>query len=155
MGLKGTLSLGIQSMKVHHQPTERVSKYANIRVESITTLNLPECKLFLQSNVVAKAPKIPQTFPVHKVIRHMSKNVIVCLQFFNLSSDQKFFFTQYHQKEGDPEICGHEGMNVKANVILQNLDKLRMVRIGLAVFSAGFTFTKIPFMLSLIISVFC
>ena len=142
-------------MKVHHQPTERVSKYANIRVEFITTLNLPECKLFLQSNVVAKAPKIPQTFPVHKVIRHMSKNVIVCLQFFNLSSDQKFFFTQYHQKEGDPEICGHEGMNVKANVILQNLDKLRMVRIGLAVFSAGFTFTKIPFMLSLIISVFC
>ena len=142
-------------MKVHHQLTERVCKYANIRVESISTLHLPECKLFLQSNEVAKAPKIPQTFPVHKVIRHMSKNVIVCLQFFNLTSDQKFFFTQYHQKEGDPEICGHEGMNVKTNVILQNVDNLRMVRIGLAVFSAGFTFTKIPFMLSLIVSVFC
>ena len=155
MRLKRTLSLGIQSLKVHHQLTERVYKYANIRVESITSLYLQECKLFLEPNEVAKAPKIPQKFPVHKVMRHMSKNVIVCLQFFYLASDQKIFFTQYHQKEGDPEICGHEGMNVMANVILQNVEKLRMVRIGLAVFSAGFTFTKIPLMLSLIISVFC
>ena len=155
MGLKRTLSLGIQSLKVHHQLTERVYKYANKRVESITTLYLPECKLFLEPNEVTKAPKIPQTLPVHKFIRHMSKNVMVCLQFFYLASDQKFFFTQYHQNEGDPEICGHEGMDVKANVILENVEKLRMVRIGLAVFSAGFTFTKIPSMPSLIISVFC
>ena len=74
---------------------------------------------------------------------------------FYLTSDQKLFFTQYHQKEDDPEICGHEGMDVKASVILQNVEKLRMVRIGFAVFSAGFAFTKIPFMLSLIFSVFC
>ena len=71
---------------------------------------------------------------------------------FYLTSDQKLFFTQYHQKEDDPEICGHEGMDVKASVILQNVEKLRMVRIG---FFAGFAFTKIPFMLSLIFSVFC
>ena len=81
MGLKRTLSVGIQSLKVHHQLTKRVYKYANIRVDSITTLYLPECKLFLQPNEVAKAPKIPQTLPMHKVIRHMSKNVIVGLQF--------------------------------------------------------------------------
>ena len=80
MGLKRTLSLGIQSLKVQNQLTERVCKYANKRVESITTLYL-ECKLFVEPNEVAKAPKIPQTLPVHKVIRHMSKNVVVCLQF--------------------------------------------------------------------------
>ena len=74
---------------------------------------------------------------------------------FYLAYDQKFFFTQYHQKEGDPEICGHEGMDVNVNVILQNVEKLRMVRIGFAVFSAGSAFTKIRFMLSLIFSVFC
>ena len=81
MGLKRTLSVGIQSLKVHHQLTKRVYKYANIRVDSITTLYLPECKLFLQPNEVAKAPKIPQTLPMHKVIKHMSKNIIVGLQF--------------------------------------------------------------------------
>ena len=75
------LSLRIQSLKVHNQLAERVCKYANKRVESITTLYLPECKLFVEPNEVAKVPKIPQTLPVHKVIRHMSKNVIVCLQF--------------------------------------------------------------------------
>ena len=56
-------------------------KYSNKRVKSITTLYLPECKLFVEPNEVTKAPKIPQTLPVHKVIRNMSKNVIVGLQF--------------------------------------------------------------------------
>ena len=56
-------------------------KYSNKRVKSITTLYLPECKLFVEPNEVKKAPKIPQTLPVHKVIRNMSKNVIVGLQF--------------------------------------------------------------------------
>ena len=74
---------------------------------------------------------------------------------FYLAYDPKLFFTQYHHKEGDSEICGHEGMDVKTNAILQNVEKLRMVRIGFAVFSAGSAFTKIPFMLSLIFSVLC
>ena len=43
----------------------------------------------------------------------------------------------------------------KTKVIAQNVQKLRMVRIGFAILSAGFGFTKIVFMLSLIYSVFC
>ena len=72
----------------------------------------PLC-IYQNVNQVPKAPKIPQTFPVHKVIRHMSKNFIVYLQFFYLACDEKLFFTQYHQKEGDPEISGQKGMDVK------------------------------------------
>ena len=60
---------------------KKFAKYANKRVESITTLYLPECKLFVESNEVAKAPKIPQTLQVQKVITHMSKNAILYLQF--------------------------------------------------------------------------
>ena len=72
----------------------------------------PLC-IYQNVNEVPKAPNIPQTFPVHKVIRHMSKNVTVYLQFFYLASDEKLFFTQYHQQEGDPEISVQEGMDVK------------------------------------------
>ena len=43
----------------------------------------------------------------------------------------------------------------KTEVIAQNAEKLRMVRIGFAVLSAGFGFMKIAFMPSLICSGFC
>lgn len=43
----------------------------------------------------------------------------------------------------------------KTKVIGQNLEKLRMVQIGFAVFSAGVGFMMIAFMLSLTCSVFC
>ena len=89
------------------------TEYADKRGESITTLYFPEWKLFEGPNEVAKAPKIPQTLQVHKVMRHMSINGISYLEFFYLVSDKKPFFTQYYRKECDPEICGHEGMYVE------------------------------------------
>ena len=82
-------------------------------MDPITTLYLPECELFVEPNKVAKAPKIPQALQVHKVIRHMSKNGILHLEFFYLASDEKPFFTQFYRMEGDPEICGNEGMDAE------------------------------------------
>ena len=89
------------------------SEYADKKVESIDTLFSPECELFVEPNEVAKAPKIPQTLQVHKVIIHMSKNGMLYLKFFYLASYEKPVFTQYYRKEGDPEICGDEGMDVE------------------------------------------
>lgn len=30
-----------------------------------------------------------------------------------MASAEKPFFTEYYRKEGDPEICGHDGMDVE------------------------------------------
>ena len=82
-------------------------------MESITTLYSPECKLFVEPNVVAKVLNIPQTLQVDKVRRHTSKNGTLFLEFFCLTSDDKPSLTQDQRKEGDSEIRGHEGMDFK------------------------------------------
>ena len=92
---------------------KELADYGDKRTEFVITVYLPECELFVEPNEVAKAPKIPQTLQVHKVIRHMSANGILYLQLFCLASDEKPFFTQCYRKEGDPEIYGHEVMDVE------------------------------------------
>ena len=92
---------------------KEIAEYADKRVESITTLYSPECKLFVEPNVVAKVLNIPQTLQVDKVRRHTSKNGTLFLEFFCLTSDDKPSLTQDQRKEGDSEIRGHEGMDFK------------------------------------------
>ena len=109
--VKNVMFLDVKSGKCTITSPEEFAEFANKRLESITTLYLPRCELFVEPSEVSKAPKIAQTLQVHKVVRHFSKNRIVYLKFYYLTSDEKPFFTQYYRKECDPEVCGHDGLD--------------------------------------------
>ena len=109
--VKNVVFRDVKSGKCTITSPEEFADFANKRLESITTLYLPQCELFVEPSEVSKAPKIAQTLQVHKVVRHFSKNGIVYLKFYYLASDEKPFFTQYYRKECDPEVCGHDGLD--------------------------------------------
>ena len=108
--IKNVVFRDVKSGKCTNNTPKEFAEYANKRLNSITTLYLPESELYVELKEVASAPKIAHTLQIHKIVRRLNKNGIFYLQFFYLASDETPFYTQYYWKEGDPEICGHEGL---------------------------------------------
>ena len=86
------------------------TEYANKTINGITSIYMPINELLTEPDNIKNAPKIPETLSIHKVNRSFNKDNICFIDFFRMANDADPFFTQFYQKDDDPEVCGHEDL---------------------------------------------
>jgi len=76
---------------------------------------MPIVDMLIEPVEVAKAPAIPETLQIHKIVREITDENIPFINFFKLSKDDTPSFTQYYRSKKDPQVCGHPAADVDSN----------------------------------------
>ena len=94
---------------------EEFAKVAD-EICEIESLYLPIHDIMDELDEVKDAKGIPNTFQIHKFVRHLDK--APCMDFFYLSSDAEPFHTQWYGL-----VCGHKGRTCNDNTCAKCLVK--------------------------------
>ena len=87
---------------------EEFSNTAERLVSKIVSIYLPINEMIEEPSYAKDAPKITDTFKIHKVVRKINKDAISSLDFYYLSADTEPFYREYSRKAEDRILCGHD-----------------------------------------------
>ena len=69
------------------------AEYANKTISGITSIYMSIYELLTEPNNIENAPKIPETFSIHKVTRSFNEDNICFIDFFRMANDDDPFLT--------------------------------------------------------------
>jgi len=113
--IKNLVFRAVKSGKVLVRDPEEFVQAANDIVPSIRSIYMPIVDMLIEPVEVAKAPAIPETLQIHKIVREITDENIPFINFFKLSKDDTPSFTQYYRSKKDPQVCGHPAADVDSN----------------------------------------
>ena len=97
----------VKSGKVQIPSTESFASYADQVVNDIKCICLAAGDILQESNNIESWPKIHGTLEMHMGKCVFNEDDICKLKFFMMATDDKRFYQNLYQREGDPEVCDH------------------------------------------------
>ena len=104
--IKNKVYRDVMSNKCLIKNAKDSAEYANKTISGITSIYMPINKLLTQPDNIQNAPKIPETLSIYKLTRIFNEDNICFIDFFHVANGDNSFFTQFYQKDNDPEVCG-------------------------------------------------
>ena len=101
-----------KSGKVKIVNAEGFAKYAH-ETKGIKSLYMPEAETGSESKYVKEARYINETLQVHKDTRKLNEDNVYQLEFFYFAIVDKSFNVKLYSKDGDPEVYGHDSLQLK------------------------------------------
>ena len=99
--IKNQIVQHVKSGKFVISNPRQFSNHANKIIPSATTIYMPVEDVPDEPEEVTRAPAIPGTLKIHKIVRKMNAQQ----EFYHLSNDKEFAYTQYYRKLNDPIVC--------------------------------------------------
>ena len=106
--IKNKVYWDVMSNKCMIKNAKDLAEYANKTISDITSIYMSIYELLTEPDNTENAPKIPETFLIHKVTRSFNEDNACFIDFFRVGNDDDTFFTQFYRKDDDLEVCGHE-----------------------------------------------
>ena len=114
--IKNKVYWDVMSNKCMIKNAKDLAEYANKTISDITSIYMSIYELLTEPDNTENAPKIPETFLIHKVTRSFNEDNACFIDFFRVGNDDDTFFTQFYRKDDDLEVCGHEILHLLFDV---------------------------------------
>ena len=115
--IKNKVYRDVMSNKCMINNAKDFAEYANKTISGIISIYMSIYELLTEPDNIENAPKIPETFSIHKVTRSFNEDNVCFIDFFRVANDDDTFFTQFCRKDDDLEVCGHEILHLLFGVI--------------------------------------